>query len=505
MNVPPRRLKRTSARPPRTWPRIAIIGGGISGICAGIRFKQAGIDDFVILEKADRIGGTWRDNCYPGAACDIPSHLYSFSFASNGNWSRKYPSQPEILSYLEDCIRTFGIADHIRFGAEVVAAGYQGASTGWLITLSGGEAVEADVLVAACGQLHHAMVPDIPGRDSFAGPTFHSAHWREDCDISGRSVGIVGSAASAVQIAPAIASKVRDLTIFQRSANWIFLREDRAYSAFERRLFSRLFPARMLYRAFQYWSHEILVTIFRSTGPMRWLLTGSIWLGLKRDIADERMRKALVPNYTIGCKRVLRAPDYVRMLRQDRATVVTAEIDRITPDGIHTCDGTVHRLDVIVFATGFKASAFLMPIEVRGRGGVRLADRWSERPEAYLGMAVPGFPNFFILYGPNTSLGHNSVIFMIECQVEYIKKLLQRMRAVGANEVEVRAECLSRFMQRLSARMRRMVWSGDCQSYYKNDNGHVVGIWPYSTLRYWWATRKPRLADYVVSSGSRPI
>lgn len=477
--------------------KVVIIGCGISGICAGILLKQAGIDDIVILEKADRIGGTWRDNTYPGAACDIPAHLYSYSFATTGHWPRKYATQPEILAYLNDCVGRFDLGGSIRFGAEVVEATYEAGQ--WHITLADGGTLRADILITACGQLHRPFIPDIAGHDTFAGTSFHTAQWRHDCDLKSRAVAIIGSAASAVQIANAISWNVARLTIFQRTPNWFMSHWDRPYPRLVQMLFSALPPVRRLYRWLSFLFHELFVLAFRTGSLSGRLLTTLSAMRLRRSIADERLRAAMTPDYPFGCKRVLRVGGYLRLFKYDTNSVVAEPIERLAPYGIVTRDGRVHPADVIIYATGFRASAMLAPMTICGRGGVRLADAWARGAEAYLGMTVPGFPNFFMLYGPNTNLGHNSAIFMIECQVRYVIQLLKRMRSMGAAEIEPRPQALARFSARLKQRMGKTVWAGGCRSFYQDETGRVVIIWPFSTVRYWWLTRRPRLADYLLA------
>ncbi len=491
-----------SARRSGRWPRIAIIGAGVSGICAAIRLGQAGIGNFVILEKADRIGGTWRENTYPGAACDVPAHLYSYSFAPKKNWSRKFAVQPEILTYLEQCVRDFAIEDRIQFGADVVAADYSDSKNAWRIRLADGETVEAHVLISACGQLHRPRIPAFRGQDTFSGPSFHSAEWRHDCDLTGLSVAIIGNAASAVQIAPAIAPTVGKLTIFQRSPNWIARRSDRPYSPLAKSLFSRVPMLRRLYRSYLYLQHEILFVAFRSASLANRALAAGLKFKMRRKITDPKMHDVLLPDYPPGSKRILRAPDYLRLMSHDKVVLVTDEIARIEPEGVVTGTGQLHAADAIVYATGFSVSDFLAPMQIKGRGGISLNDAWSCGAEAHLGMTMPGFPNFFMLYGPNTSLGHNSVIFMVECQTAYVVQMLQHMQSVGATVVELSAGAFGRFKRLLAAGIEKTVWAGDCHSYYKTESGRLVAIWPFSTVRYWLATRTPRYSDYIFENNA---
>ncbi len=477
------------------WPRIVIVGAGISGICAGIRLRRAGFDDILILEKAERIGGTWRDNAYPGAACDVPSHLYSFSFAPKADWSHFYAGQAEILAYLEDCVARFALAAVIRTGVEVTAARYSETERRWRVELAGGEHLNADIVIMATGQLHRPCVPEIAGQGDFAGAAFHSARWPKGCDPEDRNVAIVGSAASAVQIATALARRDNRITVFQRTPNWVLPRFNPAYSDLAKRL-SRVPVLRRLRRDALYGLREATLLAFRSGSAINRLAAAATRAFMRHMLRRTRLADTLTPDYPLGCKRILLAGDYLSLIGRGRVSLATAGISHIVPEGIVTADGMVHPADIIVYATGFRATEFLAPIDVRGRGEARLADDWAEGAEAYLGMTVPRFPNLFMLYGPNTGVGHTSVIFMVECQVQHIVRLLTHMRHVAVAEADVRGDVFRRFNRRMQLAMARRTWSGNCTSWYKDKNGKVILIWPYSTARYWWMTHRPRIADY---------
>lgn len=480
-----------------SWPRVVVVGAGIAGICAAIRLRQAGVRDLVVLEKAQAIGGTWRDNIYPGAACDVPSHLYSYSFAPNSEWSRVYAPQSEILNYLEDCVEKFGIGDSIRFGAEVVDASYDEERRHWWIEAATGEPVVAEILIVSCGQLHRPNIPEFPGADSFSGRYMHSAQWQSDCDVTGKNVTLIGSAASAVQIAPEIAADVGHLTVFQRTPNWIAPRFDRAYFELEKRLIRRFRFLQTFYRLLNYLFQELFFLAFRPNSLFGKIVAFVTRLLMRRKIKREDLIEPLMPDYSFGCKRVLLSSTFLKMFRRENVSLVTREISHFDKHGVVTRDNVMHKADVVVLATGFHVTDLLAPIDIRGRNNRLLSETWKRGPQAYLGMTVPGFPNMFLLYGPNTGLGHNSMIFMIERQVEYIYKLLQRMRWENISEIEVRKEVSETFNEELQVRMNQTSWSGNCSSWYKNEAGLVVAIWPYSTVRYWWLTRNPELGDYL--------
>lgn len=489
------------ARPDNSEPldglRVVVIGAGIAGICAAIRLGQAGVRDLVVLEKTDAVGGTWRENVYPGAACDVPSHLYSFSFAPNSEWSKVYADQPEILNYLKDCVEMFGIADCIRYGSEVVEARY-GKETGhWRIDLAAGDSVVADILIVACGQLHRPNIPSFAGMETFAGQCMHSAQWRSDCDISGKNVAVIGSAASAVQIAVEITPKVGHLTVFQRTPNWIAPRFDRRYFAVEKWLM-RHFPfLQSFHRQLNYLILELSLVVFRPDSLIGRFVAYATKLFMRRKILRTDLIQPLMPTYPMGCKRVLLSSTYLKMFRKEHVSLVTQNISHFTEHGVVTKDNVEHPADTVILATGFHVADLLAPIKIIGPDKNMLSDAWKEGPQAYLGMSVPKFPNMFVLYGPNTGLGHNSMIFMIECQVEYIRKLLEKMRQEKISELSVREDVSKVFNTQLQANMNGTSWGGNCSSWYKNDNGLVVAIWPYSTVRYWWLTREPKLSDFT--------
>ena len=472
---------------------VAIIGAGLSGLCLAIKLRQAGLDSFVLFEKSAGIGGTWRDNTYPGVACDVPSHLYSFSFAPKADWSRKYASQAEILAYAEELVRRFGLAPHLRFGSEVASARYDAERGCWRLSLAGGGEIAARSLVSGCGQLNRPRIPDLPGRERFAGKQFHSARWDHAYDLAGKRVAVIGNGASAVQFIPEIAGRVARLHVFQRSANWLVPRGDRAYTARERRLL-RWKPAERLLRWLIYWQFELRFAGFRRRSRAGHLAETLSLRHLRRQTTDPELRARLTPDYPIGCKRVLIADTYYPALQRHNVELVTEPIARFGEAAIVTADGKLREVDAVIYATGFETTRFLAPMEILGRDGAPVEARWRGGASAYYGMAVPGYPNFFLMYGPNTNLGHNSIIFMIECQANYILRCLQRL--LRGEALEVTEDAMARYEARLDAELARTVWGEGCRSWYKTASGKVTNNWSSLTLSYWRRTLRPHWADF---------
>lgn len=477
---------------------VAIVGSGFAGLGMAIRLREAGIGNFAVFEKAGAVGGTWRDNTYPGLECDIPAMFYSFSFEPKTDWSRKYPPQPEILDYLEHCVDKYGLRPHIRLNAEVAEARFDERNGRWRIRTADGDVTHARVLVGATGQLNRPKVPDFPGLESFRGTRFHSARWDHGHDLSGERVAVVGNAASAVQFIPRIAPEVERLTVFQRSAQWMVRQDDRPYSGVEKRLFARFpFLVRML-RGWLWLKHELRWPVFARGDSL--LGRFSEWMVLRqmrKRVPDPVLQEVLTPDYPIGCKRILLSDHYYEALQRDDVELVPAAVREFTPTGVVADDGREYEADTVIFATGFKSTEFLTPMAVYGVGGRSLQDEeWAAGAHAYLGMAVPGFPNFFMLYGPNTNLGHNSIVFMIEIQVDYVLKCLRAMSERGLERLDLREDAMRRWQEECETSLARTVWATGCHSWYKTEDGKITNNWPYSTLAYWWRMRRPRLADY---------
>ncbi len=471
-----------------------IVGAGFSGLAAGIRLKRAGIDDFVILEKADRVGGTWRENTYPGAACDIPSHLYSYSFEPNPTWSRTYGTQAEILDYLERCATKYGLRPHLRFGMAVTAARFDEAAGVWHVTANN-ETVTARALLLGNGALHVPSLPEIPGLETFQGPTFHSARWNHDVDLEGKRVAVIGTGASAIQFVPRIAPRVSQLHVFQRTPPWIVPKVDRAITKAEHWAFEHLPVTHWLRRSWLYWWFESRVIGFAYAPKVLETAERLVRRALERDVPDPALRAKLTPNYRLGCKRVLISNDYYPALQRSNVELVTDAIECVTPRGIRTVDGREREVDAIVLGTGFRVSEYLSSIQVVGRDGRELNHEWRTSLRNYLGITVSGFPNLFLLMGPNTGLGHNSMIFMIEAQARYAAKAIETMRARDLAFIDVRPEAEHAFRAELSERMKSTVWMTGCTSWYQTPDGEVF-LWPGASVDYWRRTRSIDLDDY---------
>ncbi|HEY2386349.1 MAG TPA: NAD(P)/FAD-dependent oxidoreductase [Candidatus Binatia bacterium] len=476
----------TSFRP----RQIAIIGSGFSGLCLAIQLKRAGIDSFTIFEKSHRLGGTWRDNTYPGAACDVPSFSYCFSFAQKTDWTRKWSPQSEIQIYMEGCARTHDVLRHIRFDTEIASARFDEHAGVWHLRTATGEEIVADILVSAVGQLNRPAIPAIPGLETFRGERFHSARWNHAYDLTDKRVGVIGNAASAIQFIPQIAPRVRDLTIFQRSANWMLPRRDRTYTDREKRVFTRFPSLARLYRWLLWMSYESQFPAFRGNRAMQALMRKAAMKNIETEIPDPALRAVLVPDYPIGAKRVLISDDYYQALGRPNVHVVTGGIDHVTADALVTRDGVAHPVDAIVLATGFQSTAFLAPMRIEGRGGRTLETEWQGGAHAYLGITVAGFPNFFMMYGPNTNLGHNSIIFMIECQTSYILQAIGWLSEGGRAWGDLRPEVMETYNTALRAELAGSVWARVAKSWYVNEQGVITNNWSGTTIRYWWRTRR---------------
>ncbi len=476
--------------------RVLIIGTGFAGLGMAVALRKAGIEDFAILEKAGDVGGVWRDNAYPGAACDVPSHLYSFSFEPNPRWSRVFAPQAEILEYLRHCARRYDLLRHVRFQSEVASAVWDEAGQRWVVQLQDGQRLAAQFLVSGTGQLSRPALPAIAGIESFAGPSFHSARWDHGVDLAGKRVAVIGTGASAIQFVPAIAGQVEALHVFQRSPSHMMPRPDRAYSGLEKALFRFVPGATRLHRAWIYAKYESRALAFtRFKGLMQWAVGRPFRKMLERQVPDTALRETLTPSYPIGCKRILLSSEYLATMARPNVHVQTGAIERVEPDGIRTRDGQLHRADVIVYGTGFAATEFLSPMKITGRGRLDLNAAWQRGAAAYLGITVPGFPNFFMLYGPNTNLGHNSIVYMIESQIAHVMRCIRAMDRAGAAAIEPDAQRFDRYNRHIQQRLRQTVWNG-CTSWYVDANGHNSTNWPGFTFSYRAATRWSGLHAY---------
>jgi cation diffusion facilitator CzcD-associated flavoprotein CzcO len=477
---------------------VLIVGTGFSGLGMAIRLLQEGMRSFLVIEKGHDLGGTWYENRYPGCACDIPSHLYSFSFDLNPDWSRMYAGQPEIQEYLKSCARRHGVTPFIRFNTRLVEAAWNEAAKRWEAKLGDGGVVSARVLVSGMGALHVPHLPKLNGIEQFSGPAFHSAQWRADVDLSGKTVAVIGTGASSIQIVPEIASRVRQLYLFQRTPAWILPRMDFPISARWKDRFRR-FPAAMwVFRKYLFWLHEIRVLGFLGNRTMRRIGERMARRHLEHQISDPNLRAALTPDYELGCKRVLVSNDFYPALLRENVELVTSRISEVTESGIVTEDGRRRLLDVIIYGTGFHVTEPFIGTRVVGRAGIEIHDAWRQSASALLGITVSGFPNFFMLLGPNTGLGHNSVVLMIEAQIRYIMKCLKLMRRRGWAVMEVREESQRRFAGEMKQRLARTVWqTGGCRSWYQDQKtGENPTIWPGSVVGYILRTRSVPARDF---------
>jgi cyclohexanone monooxygenase len=455
---------------------IAIVGAGPSGLCLAVKLIEAGFDEFTIIERHDGVGGTWRRNTYPGAACDVQTALYSFSFEPKVDWSRPYASQPEILDYMEMVADKYAVLPHCRFGVEVTGADWDDRSGCWHVALSTGESLRAEVLVSAIGMFNDLAWPDIPGLDGFAGTTFHSADWNWDHDLHGETVAVIGSAASAVQFVPEIVKTAGMVHLFQRTANWVLPKMDTPYTAEEMEAF-RTDPAVMAKLRQEVFDRiEGTVTFSDPEMVARSQALGQAAIDV---VEDPETRRKLVPDHPWGCKRPLMSNDFYPAFNRPNLELVTEQIVRVEPGAVVTSDGRVRKVDTIILATGFEATRYTSAIEVVGRDGVRLEDAWKGGAAAYLGVTTAGFPNMFMLYGPNTNNG--SILTMIEAQVGHILDHLHRLTELGAAWVDVRPEVMAAYNQEIQAAIDGVtVWGAGCNGYYRTPEGRVVTQWPHT-------------------------
>jgi len=478
---------------------VLVVGSGFAGLGMAIRLKQAGVTDFLVLERAGEVGGTWRDNTYPGAACDVPSHLYSFSFAPHPDWSRSFSAQPEIQAYLERCADRFRIRPHIRFHHELADAYWDDDDGRWHVTTTTGSGLRARVLISATGALSDPLVPGLPGLERFCGTTFHSARWDHGHDLTGERVAVIGTGASAIQFVPQIQPRVGRLHVFQRTPPWIVPRWDRAFTRAERWMFRHLPFTQRLARTGIYWGREAYVLGFafdpRLLAPAERLARQH----LERQVRDPVLLAKLTPDYRIGCKRILISNDYYPSLGQPNVELVTDGIAEIGPRSIVTTTGEAHPVDTIVFGTGFHVTDIPAAARIRGRGGVLLRDHWRDGMAAHRGTTVAGFPNLFLLVGPNTGLGHTSQVVMIEAQIAYVMDALRHLQAHGGGAgaiIEVRPEALAAWNRRIAEAMRSTVWSTGCSSWYLDEHGRNTTLWPGFTWKFRRATERFDPAAY---------
>lgn len=474
-----------------------IVGAGFGGLCIAIKLLRAVNHDFVVLEKGDEVGGTWRDNRYPGAACDVQSHLYSFSFAPMANWPERYSGWEDLYRYTLHVTERYGLRPYIRFGHEVVSAAFDEATGRWTITTATGACFLCRYWVLATGPLHVPAMPDIEGIGRFQGKVMHSACWDHDYDLEGKRIASIGTGGSAIQYVPEIAAKAERLYVFQRTAAWIVGRDERKYSRFWQKLFGALPAIRVLYRWYLYWVNEARVALFLVPRVARFFQK-SVADGMRRELGDQHLAEALVPDYTIGCKRILISNNWLATFSRKNVELVTAPIREFREDSIVTGDGMNRPVDCVVLGTGFVTDPrqYMRGFSLKGRNGRDLQDDWRNGPTAYLGVTVSGYPNMFLLVGPHTALGHNSIIFMIECQVHYILKCMSEVGARGASCLDVTIGAQHRFSDWVARRIKGTVWNAGCRSWYQAADGVNFAIWPAPSWIYWLRTRRVKSADY---------
>ena len=476
----------------RRAPRVVVIGAGFGGLAAAVALRRKGIDDLLIIERADGVGGTWRQNTYPGAACDIQSHLYSFSFAPNRSWTRTYAYQPEILAYLEKVADDFDLRRHLMLSTSVRRLVWDEQALHWDVELDCGRVVVADIVVSAVGLFGAVRYPDIEGISDFAGDLMHTSRWDTSVDLTGKRVAVIGTGASGVQVVPELAETSAQLTVFQRTPPWMVPKEDREYTAAELTRFRRL-PWASLRERWRLWKLQHDNTALTPDHPRLAAVQALSENFLRRYVEDETLRDALTPRYPFRCKRVLLGEKYYRALQHPHVDLVTDPIRRITATSVVTSAGAVD-VDAIVLATGFETSNYLSGLEVIGIGGRSLHDRWGPDPSAFLGVAVSGFPNFFMLYGPNTNQGANSIIYILEAGARLVASAASRLARRGGF-VDVRADVEHRFNEAINTDLERSIWT-QCDSYYRSPTGRVVTQWPYSELDYAKATWRLRPRDW---------
>ncbi len=464
---------------------VLILGAGFGGVCAAIKLRERGMDNIRIYEKAAGIGGTWWHNTYPGAACDIASHLYCYSFEPNPNWSRKFSPQPEIQAYIERCAEKYDVKRHIQLNTAVEEFRFDDQRKLWVARLANGSTVAAHHVIFATGGLHLPAFPDIPGMADFKGPSMHSAQWDHSVDFGGKRVAVIGSAASAVQLIPELAKVAAHLDVYQRTPNYISPRNDRDFTDAEKARFAKWPWLDRLYRRFLFLRGEyLLFPVVKTKGPSRWrnrlerLIRGHI----RQSLTDPDMREAMIPQYPLGCKRILIADNFYDAMNRPNVDLVTDGIDRIEPDAVVTRDGRRYPADIIVYATGFDMENYMRKTEVIGPGGVKLSELWADIPTAYKGAFIPGMPNFYMTTGPNTGVGTTSVVYMIEAQ---LKLILQAIEAAGNDKtIQVSQSAHQRYNDEIRSALQNTVWAGDCLSWYKRADGEIASLYPYNARAF---------------------
>lgn len=479
---------------------VAIIGAGFAGIGTAIRLQAEGVTDFVVFERDTRIGGTWRDNTYPGAACDIPSRLYSYSFAPNPDWSHTYSGSAEILAYIDQMVRSSGLAARIRFGHEVTALDYDETAGTWTLSFEGREPVRARTVVMASGPLANASLPDIRGIDTYEGTKIHSARWDHDYDFSGKKVAVVGTGASAVQIIPELVKVASSVKVFQRTPGWVLPRLNTATSGWAKRLYRRLPLTEKAARTAWFWGHESVALGVVWDTPFTRIVEAVGLANLRLQVKDPWLRRQLTPDFSAGCKRLLMTSDYYPALQADNCKLVTWPIARLSPKGIRTVEGIEHQFDVIVFATGFDVSKAGTPFPVTGVDGRDLAAEWSTGAYAYRSVAVSGYPNLFFTFGPNSGPGHSSALVYMEAQIDYIARAIGTLLRFGWKSLDVRRDVQDRYNADIQRRLRSTTWNSGCQSWYLTEDGFNATMFPGFATQYVNQLKTLQLQDYRITA-----
>ncbi|BBY56516.1 NAD(P)/FAD-dependent oxidoreductase [Mycobacterium koreense] len=477
---------------------VAIIGAGFAGIGAAIRLKDQGITDFVIFERDTEVGGTWRDNTYPGAACDIPSHLYSYSFAPKPDWSRTYSGSAEILDYIDDMVASNGIGGHIRFGHNVTGIVYDETAGEWTVSFADQDPVRARAVVVASGPLANVSFPAIPGIDDYQGHKIHSARWDHDYDFAGKRVAVVGTGASAVQIVPELVKTAAAVKVFQRTPGWVLPRVNARSSELVKRVFTELPLAQKVARSAWYWGHESMALGLVWDTPVTRIVEAVSALNLRRQVKDPWLRRQLTPDFSAGCKRILMTSDYYPALQADNCTLVTWPIARLAPDGIRTVEGIEHQFDCIVFATGFDVSKAGTPFAITGVDGRDLASEWSSGAFAYRSVAVSGYPNLYFTFGPNSGPGHNSALVYMEAQIDYIVTAIGKLLQFNWKSLDVRPEVQARYNEDIQQRLQSTTWNSGCQSWYLTEDGFNATMFPGFATQYVNQLKHVDLEDYKI-------
>jgi cation diffusion facilitator CzcD-associated flavoprotein CzcO len=478
---------------------IVIIGAGFAGIGSAIQLLRAGIRSFTIFERAGEVGGTWRDNTYPGAACDVPSHVYSFSFEQNPNWSRRYAESGEIQAYLLGLVDKWQLRDHLRLNTEIHEARFAEATGSWTLTTGEGERVEARVVLSGVGGLVDPSLPDIKGIESFGGECFHTARWNHEFELTGKRVGVIGTGASAVQVVPSIADQVEKLSVFQRTAAWVVPKNDKVYSESTKKRLARHPALLELSRLAKYWSSEAFgPLVFLDSKRLSAIGEKGSLMHLRDQVKDPELRRKLTPDFQFGCKRILISDEYWASFERENVDLVTEPIEEIRYEGVATKDGQVHELDALIFATGFALGLAAAPFPIIGRGGKSLDDVWRRGANAYKGMTVSGFPNWFIMMGPNTGPGHTSVIVYTEAQIAHAVQAIKAMMAEDIKFVDVKQDVQDRYNARLQGRMKHMVWNSGCKSWYLSEDGGNHSLYPGFAAEYVARANHWKRSDYQI-------